>query len=336
MSKVVFVILSVVILSSCQQADRPSLVMTVNGPVAAEEVGESLIHEHVLVDFIGADRTGYHRWNRDSAFRVILPHLRKVKAQGVTTVMECTPAYLGRDPRLLQRLSDESGLHLITNTGLYGAVDNKYLPKYAYEESADQISGRWISEFEDGIEDTGVRPGFMKISVNPTSLSDLHRKLVVAAVKTHLETGLTIASRTGPAIPAFEQLEVLQKEGVDPSAFIWVHAQNEKDWSQHVKAAAKGSWISLDGLSDGNLDEYLSMVNNLRSAGHLDRVLISHDAGWYDLDQPDGSNYRPHTTLFEYFLPLLREQGFSDDEIEQLVVLNPREAFVIKVRAQEK
>ena len=97
-----------------------------------------------------------------------------------------------------------------------------------------------------------------------TNLSDLHKKLVTAAARTHLKTGLTIASHTGPAVPAFEQLEILKNEGVSPEAFIWVHAQSEKDISNHVKAAAMGCWIGLDGLNDNNLADYVRMIKNLK------------------------------------------------------------------------
>jgi len=322
------------IICTCQplNAQVDGKVMSVNGPLTFGEMGKTLIHEHVLVDFIGADSTGYHRWNRETAASAILPFLEEVKNQGIKTIVECTPAYLGRDPWLLKTLSRQTGLNLITNTGLYGAVTNKYLPGYAYTETAQQLADRWISEFRNGIEGSGVTPGFMKISVDPKPLSELHAKLVRAAAITHLETGMTIASHTGPAIPAFEQLEILRSEGVYGSAFIWVHAQNVENIDRHIEAARMGAWISLDGLNINNLDTYLIMVESLRQAGFLENVLISHDAGWYDPDQPDGVNYRPHTTLMDKFVPMLKSNGFTEDEIDQLLVVNPWNAFVLRKR----
>ncbi len=133
-----------------------------------------------------------------------------------------------------------SGLNIITNTGYYGAVNNKFIPGYAFNESADQIAGRWTKEWEEGIEGTGIKPGFIKIGVNGGPLSDMHKKLISAAARTHLKTGLVIASHTGPAVPAFEQIEILKDEGVSPEAFIWVHAQSEKDPANRIKAAQVG------------------------------------------------------------------------------------------------
>ena len=116
--------------------------------------------------------------------------------------MECTPAYLGRDPVLLQRLSRAASLQILTNTGYYGAANDKFLPPHAFTESADQLAARWIREARDGIDGTGVRPAFMKIGVDAGPLSAVDEKLVRAAARTHRATGLPIYSHTGNGIAA--------------------------------------------------------------------------------------------------------------------------------------
>ena len=305
--------------------------MTVNGPVSSKEMGVSLIHEHILVDFIGADSITFMRWDKSKVADRSLPFLKQIKDLGCQTFIECTPAYLGRDPLLLKSLSDSSGLNILTNTGYYGAVNNKYIPQHAFYETADQLAARWILECENGIDGTGVKPGFIKIGVENGNLTDLHKKLVVAAARTHLKTGLTIASHTGPAIPAFEQLDILKIEGVAPEAFIWVHAQSEKDLSNHVKASKMGAWIGLDGLNENNLTDYVRMIKNLRENNLLNKILLSHDAGWYHPGEENGGEYRGYTTLFKKLIPLLRKENFSEKEINQLLVFNPSEAFKIGV-----
>ena len=141
--------------------------VTVRGPVDAADLGTTLVHEHVLVDFVGADKVARDRYDAEDAFRVVLPHLLALKARGARTLVECTPAWLGRDPALLVRLSEASGLHIVTNTGYYGAAQDKYLPAHAFEESAERLAERWTSEWRDGIEGTGIRPGFIKTGVDP-------------------------------------------------------------------------------------------------------------------------------------------------------------------------
>ena len=307
-------------------------VMAVTGPIGANELGTALIHEHILVDFIGAANYDPQRWNDDDVIRKVLPYLEEVKKAGCKTIVDCTPNLLGRDVQLLQQLSKQSGLSIITNTGYYGGSDEKFLPSQVFTESASELADRWIAEWENGIDGTGIKPGFMKISVNPESLSPASRKLTEAAAKTHLRTGLTIASHTGPALAAFEEIEILKSEGVSPEAFVWVHAQSEKKFEEYTNAVRMGTWVSLDGVGDSNIQQYVENLIRLKKEKALHRILISHDAGWYEPGKPDGGNFRGYTTIFNKLIPALKENGFTDKDIDQLLIVNPREAFAIRVR----
>ena len=269
---------------------------------------------------------------KSDVIEMAVPFLNEIKAMNFQTFIECTPAFLGRDPQLLKSMSDLSGLNIITNTGYYGARSNKFIPGHAFSESADQLAKRWIDEWENGIEGTGIKPGFIKIGVDNGILSDMHKKLIIAAARTHLATGLVIASHTGPAVPAFEQIEILREEGVSPQAFIWVHAQNEKNFDKHTEAARMGTWISFDGLKSENVHDYFQMIKNMKENNLLDKVLLSHDAGWYDPAKPNGGEFRGYSTLFTMLLPLLKNENFTDDEINRLLVINPGKAFEVKVR----
>lgn len=310
--------------------------MTVNGPLSAYAMGFSLIHEHILVDFIGAANYDPTRWEHEKVIHKVSPFLQELKAAGCKTFIDCTPNYLGRDARLLQRLSDLTGLQMITNTGYYGGSDNKYLPQHAFSETDLQLSNRWTKEYENGIDSTRVRPGFIKISVNSSHLSDISQKLIRAAGYCHLQTGLTIASHTGPALPAFEQLEILKRLRVPADSFIWVHAQNEKDRHQYLTAAKQGAWVSLDGLNESNVDEYVESLAFLKKEKQLHRTLISHDAGWYDPAQADGGNFRPYMTLFRKLIPALKQAQFAEKDIVQLLETNPANAFAIKSTSSKK
>ncbi len=307
-------------------------INTVNGSIDPGKMGITLPHEHLLVDFIGAKEVSPARYNRKAVIQKTLPYLQKLKASGCHTLVECTPAYLGRDAPLMQKLSQKSGVQILSNTGYYGARNNLFLPDHAFNETADQLASRWINEFENGLDGTRIKPGFIKIGVDPGNLSQLHQKLITAACRTHLTTGLTIAAHTGTAPGAFDQLDVLEKEGVDPSAWIWVHAQNEKDKTMHILAAKRGAWVEFDGYGDGKEQEYYEMLLNMRQNKLLHRVLISQDAGWYHVGEERGGDFKPFTPLFQKLLPYLKEREFRQEEIEQLIVRNPAEAFQIKVR----
>lgn len=318
--------------SLASAAGKKQKVMTVAGLIESSAMRNTLCHEHILVDFIGAEEVNPPRWERESVMAKVLPYLQEAKQAGCHTFIDCTPNYLGRDVVLLKQLSQKAGLHIITNTGYYGGSDNKFLPAHAFTETAEQLSRRWINEHQNGIDGTPIKPGFMKISVNPAHLSDVSIKLITAAALTHKKTGLTIASHTGPATPAFEQIEILKANNIDPTVFIWVHAQSESDRSYFIKAARAGAWVSLDGLNDTNVEEYVDVVSHLKKEKCLHKILLSHDAGWYDPAKPDGGELRGYTVLFKKLIPALEQMGFSEEEIIQLIQKNAGAAFSIGVK----
>lgn len=307
-------------------APKPQ-VNTVRGTIRASEMGLTLIHEHILVHFVGAEHYNVDRWERPEVVAKMLPYLQTLRTLGVRTLVECTPAYLGRDPLLLQELSEKSGIQLLTNTGYYGASNDKYLHAHALTETADQLADRWVAEFEHGIDGTGIRPAFLKIGVNPGPLSELHRKLITAAARTHRRTGLTIYSHTGPYVPAFEQMDVLKQEGVDPSAFVWVHAQGQ-NMVHYARAVREGAWVSLDGLDGSNVGQYVDNLLLMKENRLLHRTLLSHDAGWYDPAQPNGGTIgREYTVLFRQLMPALNRKGFTKKDWKQILVDNPAQAL---------
>lgn len=330
MFKVLISILLGVLLASCQNPpsttiDKP--INSVTGPVSIDSLGLTLIHEHMLVDFIGADSIHPDRWNRDSVVAKVLPYLLEVKKYGVRTILDCTPSYLAKDPPLLKELSERSGIQILTNTGFYGAVAGKYLPEFVQTETAEQLAERWIDEFENGIEKTGIKPGFIKISVNEAdTISAMDQKLVKAAGLTHQKTGLTIASHTGTWKTAAQEVRILQEMGVEPSEFVWVHAQNEPDFNNYREAAKLGVWISLDGIGWA-VDPYIDRLLFAKEQGFLNRILISHDAGWYDPAKPNGGEFQPFTNIFEKLIPVLNQRGFTDQDWDLLLKSNPKKAF---------
>ena len=234
---------------------------------------------------------------------------------------------------LYRELSQKTGLQIITNTGLYGANGNKHLPKYAFEESDVQLAERWINEFENGIEKTDIKPGFIKIGIDATNqLSELHKKLVRAAAITHKATGLTICSHSGFSKSAFEQVQIIKDLGVSPNAFVWVHAQNETQKNLYLKAAKEGFWISLDGIGWGNFDMYAQSLDLLKVNNFLKNTLISHDAGWYHPEKDDGGEFKAFDKIDKELIPRLKKIGFTNKHFKQLLIQNPQDAFAIRKR----
>lgn len=309
-------------------------VMTVRGPIRSSEMGLTLSHEHLLANF-----QPYADWlkhsltyEQDEVVRVVRPYMARVKKLGCRTFVDCTAVGLGRDARLLKRVSEETGLHILTVTGNYAAFDARFLPPYVFTDSDDALAQRWIDEARNGIDATGIRPGLIKLGFNGGPLTAPEQKLIRAAAIAHHQTGLTIGAHTGPAVSAFEQLSILEKAGVHPSAWIWIHAQNEQDLLQPVRAARRGAWVSFDGVSPDSVTKHVKLVTRMREERLLHRVLVSQDAGWYHVGEPLGGSFRPFDTIFTAFIPALRAAGFSDSEIHTLFLGNPADAFSIVVR----
>lgn len=297
--------------------------------IAANQIW--LSHEHILVDFIGADSIQPNSWNHDLVLQEMNPYLDSLKAFNVAYFVDATPNYLGRDVLLLEKIAVATGMKIVTNTGLYGAQRNKFIPEYAYQKSAEGLAEDWIKEFTNGIEGSSIKPGFIKISVdNSDPLDAMHQKLVKAAALTHLETGLTIASHTGSAKALWPQLEILKDLGVAAEAFIWVHAQAEADNKNYLKAAISGCWISLDGLG-WEFEKHLEAILFAKTNGFLNQILISHDSGWYD-PQKVTQEIQPYTAIFKKLVPTLKSKGFTDEELNLLLSVNPSKAFSIGVK----
>lgn len=207
--------------------------------------------------------------------------------------------------------------------------------------SAEQIANLWTKEFEMGIDDTGVKPGFIKLGIDGGPLSEIDAKLVRAGAKCHKETGLTIQVHTGDNLSAVKkQFGILEEEKVSPTAWIWIHAQNVKDGNDLIFAASQGAWISLDALRTANyyeqrsnvpitVERHLELLLLLKEQGFLNQVLLSHDGSSYP---QKGKSKRTFEVLFLTFIPMMKSAGFSDEEIHQLTVINPRNAFMIKKR----
>lgn len=309
------------------QAPAARNIQTATGPLPRGELGTTLIHEHVLVDFVGADQIRPGRYDADEVVRLALPRLEQVKKLGCRTFVDCTPAWLGRDPRLLARLAKATGLRILTNTGYYGGgQDAKFVPGEARELPPEKLAARWTAEYEKGIDGAGIRPGFIKTGVGNTPLSPLDARLVRAAALTHKATGLVVASHTPTGKAALEQLEILKSEGVPAGAFVWVHAQNEPDASLRHRAAEQGAWVEIDGMRENNWERRVSQVEDMAAKGLLARVLVSADAGWYHVGEPGGGNFLGYDLVLAKFLPELRKR-LGEKAVQQLMLDNPAKAL---------
>ena len=323
------------------QNDSKGMIMTVNGPINPTQMGFTLEHEHVATDFAGAETVEQPQYTVTYAMQRLASQVETLKQLGVQTLIECTPNYIGRDVKLLKALSNKLEINIITNTGYYAAVNKKYLPAHTYQESAQQLADRWLKEWEEGIDGTGIRPGFVKLGVGKEKLDSIEQKIVEAGALTHLETGLKVAIHTGGFEAAKGEVEIFKSVGVNTRALIVVHSQNMSVQEQ-LTIAETGAWLSLDGVkgTSQSIDAYVTYLRSLKENGHLGRVLLSHDDGW-SVDVNNSGNVEfnrfgnrldpPYSSISNKLIPRLLSDGFSQDEVDQLLIRNPAEAFKIEI-----
>jgi predicted metal-dependent phosphotriesterase family hydrolase len=304
-------------------------VQTVLGPIPAEKLGFTLPHEHVLCDFIGAEKTNRKRWKVDTVVTAMLPHLKALKERGVASFVDCTPAYIGRDPRVLRTLSEKTGLHLLTNTGYYGGAGDKFLPKHAFTETDEQLFRRWKREWEKGID--GIKPGFVKIGVDEVNaegrLSEVDAKLIRAAARLTRETGLSVTCHTGGGPAGLAAARLFAESGAPASRFVVAHSDgHEREIQRQV--AALGAWVSLDAVGWRKTEEHVPQVLDLLKT-QANRLLLSMDSGWWWVGEPEGGKIRPYTYLTDDLLPALRAAGVTDATIRKLTIENPAQVFAL-------
>jgi len=293
-------------------------VETVRGPIPASRLGVTLAHEHLFSRF-SADPAERPIYDEEKLLATVIPIAKRVKALGAETIVDCTAAYFGRSTRLLRAISEASGLHILVSTGYYAAANDRYVPKHAFDETPDQLAARWTREFREGVD--GVRPGHMKIGVDAGPLSEIDRKIVIAAARCHRQTGLVATSHTsGSAEAAREQIALFRKEGVSPSGWIWAHANNCTEIAVLVEAAKAGAWISLDGIAPNSIERHLELLANddIRA-----RALLSHDGNSFRIDRPS----KAYDALFTHLKEKLNPAWFRQAAVE-----NPARAFAVGVR----
>jgi len=308
-------------------------IQTITGLIPAGKLGLTLPHEHLFTDLRGPKSQGYAQASPQHVVSVMKPYLDEISNLGVTAFVECSTIGVGRNPDILKALAGNTSIHIIAPTGVYREA---YVPEGLKEKSAEELAEMWTADITFGIDGSDVKAGFIKMSVSDDGITATEAKNLKAAVFTSDQTGAIIASHTIGGELARKEMDLLESYGLDMNRFIWTHAQSESEMIYHLDAAKRGAFISIDAIGSGwtSDEDMLKYTVNLIEAGYSNKVLLSHDAGWYDpsqLDgQPENGGIRGYTALFKSFLPKIMEKGFGDDLIHQITILNPAEAFAIK------
>lgn len=299
---------------------------TTLGEKSQDELGIILPHEHLFVDLGPIEAKSYEKAHTDEVVKIMAPELLKAKSVRVSALVEATPVGVGRRVDIVKAISQAANLPVVVATGIYR---EPWIPDWAHRAGEEALSDWMLKELSIGIEDTGVKAAWIKLSAGDDGITDAETKLLRAAAKTGQKTNAVIGSHTIKGRVVEKQLDILEAAGYKAERFIWIHTQVEADFALHLAMAEKGAWLEYDAIgSDTFSDRYfIDCILKLIEAGYKEKILLSHDRGWFDPSKPEGGEQKPFDYLSTVFLPALREAGLKEEDIRQLVEHNPFNAY---------
>jgi phosphotriesterase-related protein len=318
-------------------------VSTVTGMVEADQLGTTLIHEHLR----NRDEAVHNQWPQVGAAKEEAPHevapgedfdiaVREAKAAmelGIKTIGEPTAMFLGRDVGFMKEVSEETGLQVIPCTGIY---TYDHLPQFFLNRDPDQIADFFVSDIEQGIQGTDIKAAFIKCAADEPGVNENIEKIHRAVARASMRTGAPImahsrpASNTGP-----RQVEIFEEEGVDLSKVQIAHCGDTDDLDYIEGLVDKGVWIGLDRYG---LDLFLpyerrqATAKSLLERGYAERMFLSADSvattDWFPanvIEQLIASGAVNDWTIRivpERVLPELRESGMTEEQERTMMVDN--------------
>lgn len=308
------------------------MINSVLGKIEDNNLGVTLMHEHITWDRCGAEST--NKYSVEDVVNTMLPYLLDLKSSGCDTFVDATTMGSGRDIKILVECSKRTGLNILTNIGAWDGsdIEGKFVPSLLKRKEIDEIVEIWTEEFLKGIDGTNVKPAYIKIALGDTGvITKFQEKLLRAAARTSIKTKLPIQCHTIPANSATQAVIIVEEENLSMDKFIWVHGDVEKDFDIIMKLLKKGIWIEFDYL--GRCSEfswYIEAIKNIVENNLIDRLLLSQDAGtFYFGEKNNKDKILPYDRIFKEFIPYCKENGLSHETFHKLLVENPKKVLNI-------
>jgi len=306
--------------AKAQSHSRPT-VQTVLGPIAAEELGWTLAHEHFFTKTF--DAPGMYLSDPILAGA----ELEDAKAVGTRSVIDLTTVDIGRDPAKLLALSQSTGVNIIMGTGWY--VHKTYPDSIAFT-STNGLVETLLEEIEDGVD--GVYPGVIgEIGIANETIEAREERVFRAVARVHRTTGLPIFIHQQRTFSGPLALEILLEEGVEPNRVVFCHMDSITDFEAHERAVELGVWLSYDRIQGWDLvfqlrpwevEHRIELLRRARQDAYLNRILLSTDCCVLgDLRRYNGPGY-----AFTHgdFAEILRTEAFTENQLHGLFHSNPK------------
>jgi len=320
-------------------------VNTVLGPISPEDLGVTLVHEHIVYGYPGweGDQT-IAPFDREAVVNLALNLMDQLKTLGVKTFVDATTNDGGRCPELLREVSEKSGVNIICSTGYY--YEEEGMSAYwKFRSNLGDVSGEvyelFSKEINEGIRDTGIKAGVIKVGTGKGVITDYERMMLETAAKVQKDTGIPIITHTQEGTMGPEQAALLISAGADPKRVQIGHMSDNTDIGYQLETLSHGVYVAFDRMGIQVIlgcptdEERYGVLIGLIEKGYSDRIMISHDyiAHWLGrpLNIPEEAlpliaNWHP-THLFNNVIPALKKGGVTEEQINTILVENPRRLF---------
>jgi phosphotriesterase-related protein len=311
-------------------------VATARGEIDSGDLGRTLMHEHVFVLTTDVQQN-HDEWDEEARVADAVEKLTALKQSGYDTIVDPTVMGLGRYVPRIERIAAQVDVNIIVATGVY-TYDT--VPFYFHFRGphlglAEPMVEMFVRDIENGIPGTSTRAAFLKCAIDHFGLTPDVERILRAVAQAHRQTGAPITVHTQPASQTGLEVDrVLSEEGVDPSRVVLGHSGDSTD-ADHLSALAdRGYLLGMDrfGIDTGlGFEDRVGIVAEMAKRGYADRMVLSQDASCHiDWIEPAlfAMNPRWHYLHIEQdVLPALRERGVTDEQIDQMLVANPRRYF---------
>lgn len=303
---------------------------TLTGDVDATELGRTLVHEHLAVDW--GEMLGRPNWLEFDAADMVdrmVAKMEQLAAAGIGAMTECTPYGAGRYVDLFADVARRSPVRIIASTGFF---HESWCPIHpiAAALDVDGMAELFSREITQGMGSTLIRAGLIKVATGEGRISPKEEQVVRAAARARRRTGCPILAHTTNGMGP-ELLDILEDEGIRPSEIVISHVGFEPDPLAYARSLlARGANVSFDRIGFRIFfpdEHWLRLVLWALEAGYRDQVMLSHDASVfaYGLEAASGENVMDDYTYIPLvFLPKLRAAGVDEPTLEAILAANPQ------------
>lgn len=309
-------------------------INSVLGEMDTADLGFTLSHEHVLVSSAGIQQIYPEFIDRAATIARGIADLTAARAEGLRSIIDVTTIDLGRDIRLLEEVSRGSGVHIVCATGAW-----RDIPRVFWTATPDDIAPLYIREIQEGIENTNIKAGIIKVANDMGGVTPEGEIILRAAARAQKSTGVPISTHTwAPERVGEQQVAIFQDEGIDLNRVYIGHSNDTDDIGYLTGLLEQGVWIGLDRYPGRpevlDWEARTQTAYKLIQAGWAHRIMLGHDwsvalliahreaRAQRDIANPDG-----YLFITRRVLPRLAQLGASQDDLHKIMIDNPRRFF---------